>query len=262
MLDFIFHISANKRKYQIQFGDDDVDSLPSVHDSYQPESLLNETNPEGEAKEVGKSETIPLSAILPKRNPDATSVDEVYMLSDIIGDVERSAIMQNYDSLLAQVKHDYFVKQTAKFTDENKRIIIIYADLLLQIVKLGVSEMKKPDPLPNVDGLIKKYLFERFTSTKQISSRQTRYIITDQNKDKLYVSLFILLLMLNDYNPLELTDLQTQFKVPVNYIRKLFELIGCYIENMKNASLVNVRVAKFKLPLNVFKEPKMKRTKR
>lgn len=203
-----------------------------------------------------------MSTILPPRNDSAQVVENVYSLRDIITEAEEDAIKSVEDILFSNIKNEYLKSLSEKVETLEMRLVVIYADLLLQMVKLTASEMRKSDPLPLVEGDIKKLLFERYTSTKQSTSRSLRYVITDQNKDRCFVYIFILIIMLNRYRAVELEKLQSNCKIPLTNIRRMLELIGCYVENMRNASGLIVKVARLKLPLNVYKEPKKKFVRR
>ena len=214
-----------------------------------------------EQQQQVKEEAVPLSAILPQRNPDAKNVKDVYSLKDVILEEEELSIVEYEELHFSKIKNDYIKQLISKSEDKKFRIMAIYADLLLQMVKLSASELRKADPLPLVDGNIKSQLFERYASVRN-SSRSVRYIITDQNKDRIYIYILLIIIILNDYKPIELEKIQSNCNIHLTHIRKIFELIGCYIETMKSASGNNIKVARLRLPLNVFKEPKSKRFKR
>lgn len=253
LLIYIFFYTANKRKYEIQFGEDDIDNLPTIQQTNKKDETSLEIN---ESNSVDSEPKI-LSTILPPRNPEAKLITEVYSLNDIITESEEYAIKEYEEQLFSAIKNEYVKGLVSKSEDVTMRLMAIYVDILLQLVKLTAAQMRKADPLPFIEGEIKKLVFERYTSTVQ-SNRTLRYIITDQNKDRIFVYAFLLIIMLNSYKPIELDKLQTQCKIPMATIRRMLELIGCYIENMRNALGFSVKVAMLKLPLNVFKESRKK----
>lgn len=216
-------------------------------------------NAEVKEEEATKEEIKPLSTVLPPRNPNAGNVREVYSLDDIINQDEESAIMEYEEQLLANMKSDYLKRLTEKF-NENKKIRIagIYADVLLRLIKLTMNEMRRNDPMPEVEGPIKELVFKRYTSLKKGPGKSLRYVITDLNKDQIYVYILLITIMLHDFKPIELSELQTNCKIPAVHIKKILELIGCYIEFMRNSTGANIKVARIRLPLNVYKELKMK----
>ncbi|UXI14298.1 DNA-directed RNA polymerase I subunit RPA49-like [Sarcoptes scabiei] len=244
---------AKKRKYDIQFGDGEANNLPIVENQTQSDQTTSE-----------KTEAQTLTMILPNKNPQAKSVSEVYQINEIITELEKQSMEEFENELFAKIKND-FIKMLAskKGADSQQhRLMAIYADLLLQMLKLSLWDMRKADPLPEVVGDIKKHIFERFTSTKSISSRQLRYVITDQNRDRILIYICILVIVLNDFKPIDIEKMQTNFQTPITRLRRILELIGCYIENKRNLNGTIVKVAVFRLPLNVYKEPnKIKRLK-
>ncbi|KAI2804203.1 hypothetical protein RDWZM_007696 [Blomia tropicalis] len=242
---------ASKRKYEIQFGSDDIDNLPTAKETGSVSDNM-------ENIEQNTTEVKAQSSVLPKRNDNAKSISEVYSLRDIIEDTEIIAMKEFEEPLFNVIKNEFIKSFVIKTDDSQMRIMAIYTDLLLQLVKLSAYEMKKADPLPLVMGDIKKLIFERYTSTRQQTSRSLKYVITDQNKDRIFVHIILLIIMLNEYKFIELEKLQTNLKIPVNNIRRMVELIGCYIENMRSPNGTLVKIAKLKLPLNVYNEPKGK----
>ena len=231
-----------------------MDSLPTI------ESASVSPTDDIKKEEDDSNEPKTISTILPPRNENAKSVSEVYNLNNIIREEEELTILANEEMMMNGVKNDYFKNLIGKKTDSTVRVMGIYADLLLQLVKLSLQDLRRIDPLPLVETNIKKLLFDRFTVIKQgdISNRSSRYVITDQEKDRIFVYIFLLIIMLNDYKTIELEKMQTLCKISFNNIRRMFEVIGCYIETFRVANGMTVKVARLKLPLNTIKEPKRK----
>lgn len=251
----MFTFIASKRKYEIQFGEDDVDNLPTIKE----ERIDRETRTLVSEESVDSEQPKTLSTILPPRNENASTVEDVYLLRDIITEKEENAIKDYEEILFAAIKNEYIKSLSGKGEEDPQvRLMAIYADLLLQLVKLSAYEMRKADPLPLVEGDIKKCLFDRYTSTMQSSGRSLRYVITDKDKDRIFVYVFLLIIMLNRYKPIELEKLQSNCKIPMTNIRRMLELIGCYMENARGRDSITVKVARFRLPLNVYKEPRKK----
>jgi hypothetical protein len=65
--------------------------------------------------------------------------------------------------------------------------------------------------------------------------------------------------MLFNYRPIDMELLQKSFKVPLRQLRRIVEIIGCYVENTKNISRVNNKCIVLKIPLNTLKEGKKRR---
>lgn len=205
----------------------------------------------------------PLSSILPKRNAEAKTIEEVYSLFDIITTDEREAIDEHELELSVAIQTECVLNMFKNGADhENKKLMAIYADLLLRMLKLKATAMRQNNPMPEVVGKITEHLFNRYTSTKQFANQTSRYVITDQNKDRIFIYVTLLLFMLNNYKSLQFEMLQEVFKIKQPYLRRLLEVIGCYIENVRNAVGSTDKVAVLKLPLNAYKEPKAKRARR
>ncbi|XP_046916566.2 uncharacterized protein LOC124497025 isoform X1 [Dermatophagoides farinae] len=254
---------TSKRKYEIHFGDGDAENLPTLNNNI----LSNNDDDDGE--KIDKNETNEVatpqsstSTIIPERNANAKNVSEVYKLNDIITETEEQSIMEFERELFETIKNDYIKELSTKFNDKKHRMMAIYADVLLQLLSLSAFQMRKADPLPLMVGDIKKHIFDRYTSTKNVSTRQQQYVLTDQNKDRILIHVFILIIMLNNYRPINLDKIQKHCSVKMTHLRRIFELIGCYIENSRLLTGLFQKVACFRLPLNVYKEPrKLKRIK-
>ena len=251
---------ASKRKYEIHFGEGDAENLPTLNNN-----AFSENNDEKtDQNQINNDSTQSAkSTIMPERNETAKDVSEVYKLNDIILESEEQAIIEYERELLEKIKNDYLKELCAKNNDQKYRVMAIYADVLLQLLSLSAFQMRKADPLPLIVGDIKKYVFDRYTSTKNVSSRQQQYVLTDQNKDRILIHVFILIIILNKYRPIDLDKIQKYCSVKMSHLRRIFELIGCHIENSRSLTGLTQKVACFRLPLNVYKEPaKLKRFKK
>ncbi|OTF75452.1 DNA-directed RNA polymerase I subunit RPA49-like protein, partial [Euroglyphus maynei] len=249
---------ASKRKYEIHFGEDDAENLPTLNNNNNDDDDKNPIKDE----DANEQQSSMMSTIMPERNAMAKNVTEVYKLSDIIFESEERSIMEFERELFELIKNDYLKELCTKNNQKQYRLMAIYADILLQLLSLSAYQMRKADPLPLIVGDIKKFIFDRYTSTKNVSTRQQQYVLTDQNKDRLLIHVFILIIMLNNYRPIYLEKMQKYCSVKMSHLRRIFELIGCYIENSRSLSGLVEKVACFRLPLNVYKEPmKLKRLK-
>lgn len=231
----------------MQFGAEDVDDLPNI---------LNQDNSENVTADI-KEEKAKLSDILPERDNNAKSVDKVYLIENIISDIEYQSILEYERELFDSIKEEYFKQLGTIENGQKQRVMAIYCDILLQLLKLNTWQMRKADPLPLIVGDIKKHIFEKYTLTKQ-TSREMRYVITDQNKDRILVYICILIITLNNYKPIELSKFEC-LKVSLVQIRKLLELIGCYVKKRQNINGTVASIVTFSLPLNVINNKRFKK---
>jgi hypothetical protein len=243
---------ASKRKYAIEFGEDDVNDIQSTNSSTN-KSLLETT--------IG--ETPPISGnivdILPKQNRDAISVDSVYQLNDIIYENEQNIIKRLEEELFGAIDNTFILDLIRDSNNSTKKMIAIYINLIIKMLNLKASELRKPDPLPAISDEVKGFLFERFAYTQQLPRNKSRFVISDKEKDRLLIYGIILSLMLFNYRPIDMELLQKSFKVPLRQLRRIVEIIGCYVENTKNISGVNNKCIVLKIPLNTLKESKKRR---
>ena len=220
----------------------------------------NPTSPGDETKDPEvkqeENEDKVLTSILPKRNVGASKIDDVYNFRDLITDQEYDDITLNKESLTKQIKCDFVKRFCEKNPDDETLVMAIYSDLLLQILRLSLHDMKKDDPMPHIEGDIKKYIFERFTTT-EMAGKKMRYVITSVNKDRMNAYAIIILFMLSKFKPIDMEILKNNFKYPLAKLRRLLEVIGAYFETSTlHKGAAGIKVAKLKLPLNMPKENK------
>lgn len=218
-------------------------------------NILNQNNsPENKTESIKPEDKPTISTILPPRDDNAKTIDKVYSIEDIITDIEYQSILEYERELFDSITQEYFKQLGTILNEEKHRVMAIYCDILLQLLKLNSWQMRKADPLPFVVGDIKKHMFEKYTSTKQ-TTRQLRYVITDQNKDRILVYICILIITLNNYKPIELSKFEC-LNISQMQVRKLLEMIGCFVKKRQNINGTVSSIVTFSLPLNVYKENK------
>lgn len=247
---------ASKRKYAIEFGEDDLNDI-ELNAGHKSNNSLSETTVSETDSPINS--TVNSVDIMPEQNRDAVSVDKVYQLNDIIRENERIVIQQLEEELFGQISNTFILNLVSDSSDSTNKIIAIYIDLIIQMLQLKVAQLRRADPLPAISNEVKTFLFERYTYTQQLAANKSRYVISDKEKDRLLIYGIILSLMLYNYRPIDIELLQKTFKVPLRQLRRLVELIGCYVENSKNSSGVNIKCVVLKLPLNTLKESKRRR---
>jgi len=245
---------ANKRKYAIEFGEDDVNDVEFNNNTSTNNSLLETTIGETPSGSGGN-----IVDILPTQNKDAISVDNVYQLNDIINEDEQIIIKELEDELFGAINNTFILSLVSSSSDSTNKMIAIYIDLIIQMLQLKAADMRRPDPMPHINRRVKEFLFERYTYTHQMPGNKSKYVISDKEKDRLLIYGIILSIMLYNYRPIDMELLQKSFKVAMRQLRRVIEIIGCYVENSKNSSGVNVKCIVLKIPLNTYKEGKRRR---
>ncbi|XP_054168285.1 uncharacterized protein LOC128965597 [Oppia nitens] len=233
---------ASKRKYAIEFGEEDVEHIETQ--TKEVETSINEVKPKRNID------------ILPQQTRDAISVEEVYDMNEIIIENERFILKQYEEEMFAAIDNTFIKFLLSSSNNSDRKLMAIYIDLIITLVSLKVPDWKKSDPLPSLNSDVKDFLFERYITTVPMGPKKVKYSLINKEKDRLHIYGIILSFMLFNYKPIELETLQKAFKIQPKQLKKLVEIIGCYIESIKNISGINSKFAVLRVPLNEYKEAK------
>jgi len=237
---------ASKRKYAIEFGEDDIEGVDTKTKEIIENTMSETTN----------TTTINDSIdILPQQNRDAICVEEVYDLNDIIIESERNILSQFTDQLIDQIENSFLKNLIRDTNDSEKKLIAVYIHLIITLLNLKAQDLRKADPIPTLFPEVKDFLLIRYLTTTTIKGK-SKYVLSPRQKDRLLIHGIILSMILYNYRPIEMESLQKTFKIPLTQMRKIVEIIGAYIETLKNSSGVNTKSVVLRIPLNTISEKK------
>lgn len=238
---------ASKRKYAIEFGEDDVEQV-ELKTRKVAESALEE--------KLSTSTLNDSLDILPHQNRDAICVEEVYDMNEIITEDERTILMPMIDDLFDNITDKFIKDLMGKQRDTEQKIIAVYIQLIVKLMNLKATQLRRADPLPELNSEVKEFLYARYLDRKLTKGNRYQYTLSAKEKDRLLIYGLILCIMLHNYRPIDFELMQKSFKSPIRQFRKVVEIIGCYVENAKNADGVNAKCLVFKVPLNTFSQSK------
>jgi hypothetical protein len=220
----------------------------------------NEPNPEAivQNEENGKA----FEDILPPQKENCLSVKEVYNIEDVIN-TKIAALIKTFSKNKQPndiIKSEY-LKGVVKnsWNNMNERIIAIYLDVLSRLYQLKASQMNKNNPIPDLeDEEMQTAFMDTYTQSSLVKSK-IRRVMGVKFKDKMTVHAIILMIILNNFKPVEINHLTELLKTSFVKLKKLIEVVGCYIESFKNPDRTVKKTFVLKLPLNNLKESKFKR---
>ena len=238
---------ASKRKYAIEFGEEDVEQIETKRRSLE----------ESTAVQLANESTINDSLdILPLQNREAICVEEVYDLNEIITEYERNILTQYQSELFQQIDNSFVKQLISNPNDSEQKLIGIYINLMITLLNLKSNDLRAADPLPKLTTEVKQFLLNRYLTTQNTGGK-TKYLLSAKQKDRLLIYGIILSFIVYNYRPIELELIQTTFKVPLRQLRKLVEIIGAYIENFKTSNGLNAKSVVLRVPLNTLTEKKI-----
>ena len=200
--------------------------------------------------------------ILPTQRKNCVSPKEVYNIEDIINP-KVATLIKNFseNKQSSEVLNSDYLKELMKkkWNDINEKIIAIYLDILSRLYHLKAYNLKNLSPIPNLDEEdIQAAFLDTYTQCSK-SNYKVRRVVSERFKDKIIIHAIILMITLNDFKPLEINQLSELLKVSFTRLKKLIEVVGCYIESVKNPDRTIKKTFVLKLPLNTIKESKFNR---
>ncbi|XP_072040367.1 DNA-directed RNA polymerase I subunit RPA49-like [Amphiura filiformis] len=232
-------------------------------------------------------ETMDSEGVLPCCDREATKVEDVYKLDDLVAPHLLEALkkvsgkfcnanIQRIQEWQKQKTYSSFVLDHLRTlanepTDEKqkKAAILLYLHNLSIMYALKISDLNKKIPFEGDTPMsVKKHLLDSFTQSTLVGdgSRQKR-CLPKRMKDKMISHALVLALILDDYKT-KLSPLQSAFKVGVRILESHARALGCRVTSIAEvaeggASLPSKsptaqKVAELSLPLRITYTPKKK----
>lgn len=199
---------------------------------------------------------------LPPQNREATSVDEVYRIGDIINSEDDKCLDELAETLLEEIPTEftkwkvegtyceYVLRHLNSTIDYVKVKYLLYYDFLVKFSQLKVMDIRKKDPIPDIPYPIKSSLLESYTVTSQTESGQPIRSLSSIMKDKLLAYMLVLALFIDDYC-VNLAEVQLGTKYGLPKIAKIAQVLGCHTTSRKvNDSAVQFAELKFPLVIH------------
>ncbi|CAN8002504.1 unnamed protein product [Ixodes hexagonus] len=221
------------------------------------------------AKTSSQSITDPKDSItesIPPQNKNATIPQEVYRLEDIIPPAQNAYLDELAEPLLtadaeqiAQWRSEaaypnYVLHRLGRLSrDPQNRILearmLIYYHMLIGVSRLRYTDLKRKDPLPNIDAPLKHILLDTFTLTSKNEKGMTSRTFPQRMKDKVLAYVLVLVLILEDYK-YDFGVVQPDTKAANMRMTTLSYALGCRVGSHKlPGSHVTTKFLELKLPL-------------
>lgn len=211
---------------------------------------------------------------LPRYNKDASCPQDVYLLADLLNDVEMDALFAPAHIFIGSTNSQisewrnvkrypaYILNQLeflpASGEERSRRArILLYLYFLYVAYNLRATDLRQKKPLPpDVPSVIKKRIFDDFTN-QVMSTKGTQTIYMPKNmKDKLLLHILVIVLVLEDFS-VDFTPLEEDIG---KKLRPYFEQLGCKIMTQKK-STGNSNLAILQVPLT-FPKPRVQKAKK
>lgn len=207
-----------------------------------------------EIQESALSESVDESAALdtiPPQNRDATIPQEVYRVEDLFSAEEHPYLDQLAEPLLAadherlaQWRADaaypeYVLQRVQRLSaDPRNRLLearlLVYYHLLVQVSRLRYSDLKRKDPLPNVEQPTKRKLLDTFTLVGKGERGTVTRTFPYRLKDKVLAYLLVVALVLEDYK-LDLAAVQPDGKASLQRLVTVGQALGCRVGSCRGS---------------------------
>ncbi|CAN8030171.1 unnamed protein product [Ixodes persulcatus] len=203
---------------------------------------------------------------IPPQNKDATIPQEVYRLEDIIPPAQNGYLDELAEPFLTADADDiakwrseaeypeYVLQRLGRLSrDPLNRVLearmLIYYHMLIQVSRLKYTDLKRKDPLPNIDAPLKHILLDTFTLTSKNEKGMTSRTFPQRMKDKVLAYILVLVLILEDYK-FDFGLVQPDTKAANMRMTTLSYALGCHVGSHKlPGSHVTTKFLELKLPL-------------
>ncbi|EEC19859.1 hypothetical protein IscW_ISCW023075 [Ixodes scapularis] len=200
------------------------------------------------------------------KNKDATIPQEVYRLEDIIPPVQNGYLDELAEPFLtadaddvvkwrSEAEYpDYVLQRLGRLSrDPLNRVLearmLIYYHMLIQVSRLRYTDLKRKDPLPNIDAPLKHILLDTFTLTSKNERGMTSRTFPERMNDKVLAYILVLVLILEDYK-YDFGLVQPDTKAANMRMTTLSYALGCHVGSHKlPGSHVTTKFLELKLPL-------------
>ncbi|KAG0429636.1 hypothetical protein HPB47_023462 [Ixodes persulcatus] len=202
----------------------------------------------------------------PSPEQDATIPQEVYRLEDIIPPAQNGYLDELAEPFLTADSDDiakwrseaeypeYVLQRLGRLSrDPLNRVLearmLIYYHMLIQVSRLKYTDLKRKDPLPNIDAPLKHILLDTFTLTSKNEKGMTSRTFPQRMKDKVLAYILVLVLILEDYK-FDFGLVQPDTKAANMRMTTLSYALGCHVGSHKlPGSHVTTKFLELKLPL-------------
>ncbi|KAM7304143.1 DNA-directed RNA polymerase I subunit RPA49 [Ixodes scapularis] len=212
---------------------------------------------------------------IPPQNKDATIPQEVYRIEDIIPLVQNGYLDELAEPFLtadaddvvkwrSEAEYpDYVLQRLGRLSrDPLSRVLearmLIYYPMLIQVSRLRYTDLKRKDPLPNIDAPLKHILLDTFTLTSKNERGMTSRTFPERMNDKVLAYILVLVLILEDYK-YDFRLVQPDTKAANMRMTTLSYALGCHVGSHKlPGSHVTTKFLKLKLPLVMLPSQQLK----
>lgn len=243
---------------RLKYSVESVPSADALEDiKLNESSLMNKTS----------SPSTPTSTIeyIPPQNREAQTPSEVYNIHDIISPVEEEhlfylaeSLLQEYPNRITEWKQNgtyckYVLSHLEKTRDIEKVKCLVYYNYLVMFSKLTYKDIKKVDPIPEIEEPFKSKLLECFTISSYTETGKRNRNLPLKMKDKLASYLVVLALIIDDYC-VDIALVTSDLKFGLTAISNIAQALGCHIATRKVRDAA-LKFAELKLPLVVYRKP-------
>ena len=153
---------------------------------------------------------------------------------------------QNLDTIKAILTSDPSMKE--------KILIAHYIDLLIRVYHLKSPQLRLQDPMKVIEHKeMKTFLMEAFIeSTKETDKKRSfvKHFLTDKTKDRILITVFILLLKLSNYGKIKVLDASKELKLSAAKVRSIGQMVGCHSDKGKVVDQLVFKVPLYQMPMN------------
>ncbi|XP_002156798.3 DNA-directed RNA polymerase I subunit RPA49 isoform X1 [Hydra vulgaris] len=189
-----------------------------------------------------KSEPVQDFFVIPPKYDDATRVEELFHIDDIIDykhyqhlKIHSKPILECNQEILEKwqlektyndfVLHHISMLPTNRLEREERSCYLLYLHFLMVLFKLPYKDIRKKDPCPSIPLEVKRYMLDMFTA----SDGRYRTIPT-KYKDKLLCYILVLSLIIEGFQ-MDCNLLLKDLKLTVPKLTQLLRAIGCTVRS-------------------------------
>lgn len=219
-----------------------------------------------DAESPSQSATGSVIESIPPQNRNATVPQDVYRLEDIVPPQLYTYLDEMGEPLMSPTREqivqwrseaqypEYVLQRLARLSaDSRNRVIevriLVYYCMLVEMLRLRYTDLKRKDPLPRVDQPLKNKLLDAFTLTSRTEHGATSRTFPQTMKDKVLAYILVLVLILEDYK-YDFGVVQPDTKASTARLTTLGYALGCHVGTHKlPGSHVSSKFLELKLPL-------------
>jgi len=206
-------------------------------------------------------------AAVPPHNKDATQPEDVYVLDDLISQAEMVALMGPSSTFVnatfeeinkwredgtypGYVMHQLSILPPQGSLRQHRSAVLLYWTYLHQLLHECNKQTKDSSLLPDVPGIIRRSLFDRFTQVFGGKHGKSIRKMPALQKDLLRSYMLVLCLILEEFS-LDFTALQRDLDVSLPQLEKCFKAVGCKTSRQSSKAATGQTSKSFKATLVV-----------